>query len=165
MLGQQKLRREVVRDQASENWHRIGFAYDRDNRLVKVWDGSEAARYDYDCLGNLTKEEQVIEEGFRRQIRYSQQKNKYNRQIRFTPERLLITNNAGSFIKISDDHGIWIERDKDIHIRDKGQMAVVSEEQDVTLLAENVLRLRQKETSIKLSEDIILSGGEFRLQQ
>ena len=29
-------------------------------------------------------------------------------------------NNAGSFIKISDDHGIWIERDKDIHIRDKG---------------------------------------------
>ena len=41
---------------------------------------------------------------------------------------------------------------------------MVSEEQDVTLSAENVLRLRQKETSIKLSEDIILSGGEFRLQ-
>ena len=91
-------------------------------------------------------------------------KNKYNKEIRFTPEKLLITNNAGSFIEISDDHGIWIESDKDIHIRAKGQMAVVSEEQDVTLSAENVLRLRQKETSIKLSEDIILSGGEFRLQ-
>ena len=35
---------------------------------------------------------------------------------------------------------------------------MVSEEQDVTLSAENVLRLRQKETSFKLSEDIILSG-------
>ena len=91
-------------------------------------------------------------------------KNKYNKEIRFTPKKLLITNNAGSFIEISDDHGIWIESDKDIHIRAKGQMAVVSEEQDVTLSAENVLRLRQKETSIKLSEDIILSGGEFRLQ-
>lgn len=43
-------------------------------------------------------------------------------------------------------------------------MAVVSEEQDVTLSAEDILRLRQKGTSIKLSEDIILSGGEFRIQ-
>ncbi len=43
-------------------------------------------------------------------------------------------------------------------------MAVVSEEQDVTLSAEDILRLRQKETSIKLSEDIILSGGEFWIQ-
>lgn len=91
-------------------------------------------------------------------------KNRYNKEIRFTPKKLLITNNAGSFIEMSDDHGIRIESDKDIHIRAKGQMAVVSEEQDVTLSAEDILRLRQKETSIKLSEDIILSGGEFRIQ-
>ncbi len=91
-------------------------------------------------------------------------KNKYNKEIRFTPKGILITNNAGSFIEISDDHGIWIESDKDIRIRAKGQMTVASEDQDVTLSAENVLRIKQKETSIKLSEDIIVSGGEFRLQ-
>lgn len=91
-------------------------------------------------------------------------RNKYNKEIRFTPKGLVITNNAGSFIEISDDHGIWIESDKDIRIRAKGQMTVASEEEDVTLSAENVLRIKQKETSIKLSEDIIVSGGEFRLQ-
>ena len=91
-------------------------------------------------------------------------RNKYNKEIRFTPKGLVITNNAGSFIEISDDHGIWIESDKDIRIRAKGQMTVASEDQDVTLSAENVLRIKQKETSIKLSEDIIVSGGEFRLQ-
>ena len=59
-----------------KHWHRIRFSYDRNNRLIRGWDdfGAEV-RYDYDCLGNLTLEEQVIQEGIRRRVRYSYNKN------------------------------------------------------------------------------------------
>jgi RHS repeat-associated protein len=67
---------EAVEGSLPNHWHRIRFSYDRNNRLIRVWDdfGAEV-RYDYDCLGNLTLEEQVIEEGIRRRVRYSYNKN------------------------------------------------------------------------------------------
>lgn len=91
-------------------------------------------------------------------------KNKYKKEILFTPEKLLLTNNSGSFIEISDEGGIRIQSSKGINIRSKGQITIFSEEESVTLDASEVLRLKQKETMIKLADDIIYSGGEFRLQ-
>lgn len=95
---------------------------------------------------------------------YKSFKNKYKKEIRFTPEKLLLTNNTGSFIEISDEDGIHIQSNKGIRICSKGQITVYSEEGSVTLDASEFLRLQQKETMIKLNDDIILSGGEFRLQ-
>ena len=91
-------------------------------------------------------------------------KNKYKKEIRFTPEKILLTNNSGSFIEISDEDGIRIQSNKGMKICSKEQITIYSEEGSVTLDASEFLRLQQKETMIKLNDDIILSGGELRFQ-
>ena len=64
------------RDADPSEWLRIQFSYDKNNRLSQVEDGYGAKiRYEYDCLGNLTREERVIEEGIKRRIRYGYNKN------------------------------------------------------------------------------------------
>ncbi|XBX09627.1 hypothetical protein QMP26_17220 [Enterocloster clostridioformis] len=67
---------ETERDAGPSEWLRIQFSYDKNNRLSQVEDGYGAKiYYEYDCLGNLTREERVIEEGIKRRIRYGYNKN------------------------------------------------------------------------------------------
>lgn len=67
---------ETERDADPSGWLRIQFSYDKNNRLAQVEDGYGAKiYYEYDCLGNLTREERVIEEGIKRRIRYGYNKN------------------------------------------------------------------------------------------
>jgi len=91
-------------------------------------------------------------------------KNKYQKEVLFTPEKLVLTDNAGSFIEISDEEGILIQSDKMIRIHAKEQVTIASEDDNVTISAAEMLKLKQNETMIKLDEDIIFSGGEFRIQ-
>ena len=59
-----------MEDQELSGWHRIRFGYDKNNHLTSVEDDFGAkVRYEYDCLGNRTLEEQVIEDGIRRKVR------------------------------------------------------------------------------------------------
>ncbi len=68
-------KQEVTKDAQPVSWHTIHFAYDGGGRLARVWDESGAqTRYDYDCLGNRIYEEQIIEEGIYRKIRYTYNK-------------------------------------------------------------------------------------------
>ncbi len=120
-VGEAYGQEEVAGDKDPETWHRISFAYDRDNRLVKVWDefGAEA-RYAYDCLGNLTMEEQVIEEGIRRHIRYSYNKNgwRVRKEERIQGNGREVTfavtyygyDKAGNLTKITTPNGYEIRR-------------------------------------------------------
>ncbi len=67
---------EVQKDGEPESWHRIYFFYDKNNHLTLVKDDFGAqVRYDYDCLGNVTFEERVIEEGILSTVRYGYNKN------------------------------------------------------------------------------------------
>ena len=64
-------RQEVLRNGEPQGWQRIHFAYDANNRLISVRDelGAQAI-FEYDCLGSVTREEKVIEEGICRRIHY-----------------------------------------------------------------------------------------------
>ena len=67
---------EVERDADPVSWHKIRFSYDANNRLILVEDDFGARmRYAYDCLGNRTLEERVIEEGVVQKIHYGYNKN------------------------------------------------------------------------------------------
>ncbi len=67
---------EVQKDREPESWHRIYFSYDKNNHLTLVKDDFGAQmRYDYDCLGNVTLEERVIEEGVLSTVHYDYNKN------------------------------------------------------------------------------------------
>ena len=67
---------EVREKESPSKWHSIRFSYDANKRLIRVEDGMEARiRYEYDCLGNRILEEQVMDDGIRRTVRYRYNKN------------------------------------------------------------------------------------------
>ncbi len=67
---------EAEKDVEPVSWHKVYFSYDKNNHLVLVKDDFGAQmRYDYDCLGNVTFEERIIEEGIRSVIRYTYNRN------------------------------------------------------------------------------------------
>ena len=67
---------EAAEGESPSQWQRIRFTYDTNNRLIRVEDDFGAkVQYDYDCLGNRTLEEQTIEEGVKRTIRFRYNKN------------------------------------------------------------------------------------------
>ena len=67
---------EAEKDQNPCSWHRIYFSYDRNSHLTLVKDDTGARmRYEYDCLGNVTLEERLVEEGIQHRTRYVYNKN------------------------------------------------------------------------------------------
>ena len=67
---------EVERDNNPDSWHRIHFSYDQNSHLTLVKDDFGAQmHYEYDCLGNVTLEEYLVEEGIQHKTRYSYNKN------------------------------------------------------------------------------------------
>ncbi|MCX4274123.1 MAG: hypothetical protein OSJ71_18025, partial [Acetatifactor sp.] len=72
---------EAEKDQNPISWHRIYFSYDQNNHLTFVKDDYGAQiQYQYDCIGNVTLEEQTIEEGIQHRIRYTYNKNGWRTQ-------------------------------------------------------------------------------------
>jgi len=67
---------EVTKEQNAGSWDQIWFGYDANNYLFRVEDEYGArVRYEYDCLGNLSLEEQIIDENVKRRIRYFYNRN------------------------------------------------------------------------------------------
>ena len=67
---------EVTKEQNAGSWDQIWFGYDANNYLFRVEDEYGArVRYEYDSLGNLSLEEQIIDENVKRRIRYFYNRN------------------------------------------------------------------------------------------
>ena len=114
---------EVEKDGEPESWHSIHFSYDRNNHLTLVQDDFGAQmRYDYDCLGNVTLEERVIEETVRSIVHYEYNKNGWRIQKTEEiqgngPVQSAVTKYTydanGNLIKITTPKGFVIRREYD----------------------------------------------------
>lgn len=91
-------------------------------------------------------------------------KNKQGKEILFTPEKLVITNNNGMSITINDNVGIILESDKDIIMKARESIGLISEEQDLQMLAGTQLLLQQNETCLELADRIVMRGGRVNIQ-
>lgn len=91
-------------------------------------------------------------------------KTKYQKEIRFTPDRILITNNKGMSIEMIDEEGIFIESDKSVAIEAGKEISIISEDSTLILAADKSLALNQGETAIQIDNKISFIGGEFRIQ-
>lgn len=91
-------------------------------------------------------------------------KNKQGKEILFMPNKLLITNNKGMYIEINDDEGIKVESDKNIVIKAKQSIGLVSDEQGVELAAPEQIVFEQGGTSLALSDDVVVQGGRVNMQ-
>lgn len=95
---------------------------------------------------------------------YKSFKTKYGKEILFTPDSILITNNQGMMVEMNDQEGITMTSDKDILIQAKDNMTIASGSASLLIAAEDIVQVKQGGTTMTLSDDIYFTGGEFRIQ-
>ena len=67
-------------------------------------------------------------------------------------------------IKIVDGEGIQIMSDKDISIIAGGSMTISSEEDSLIIAGTESVDVRQGGAGLHIDENIVFSGGKFRIQ-
>lgn len=95
---------------------------------------------------------------------YKSLKTKYGKEILFTPDTILFTNNQGMSVELNDSKGIAIFSDKGIVIEAGDNLTISSANASLVLTAKDILQVRQGGTSMTLDDDIYFTGGEFRIQ-
>ena len=91
-------------------------------------------------------------------------KTRYGKEIRFTPDSILMTNNQGMLVEMNDSEGITISSNKDIVIEADDNLTISSTNSSLLLTADDSLQVKQGSTSMTLDENIHFTGGEFRIQ-
>lgn len=91
-------------------------------------------------------------------------KNKYQKEIRFTPDSIVITNNQGTKIALTDGDGVQIVSQHSITIKAKDDLTLSSENGSLTAAGTTSVKLKQKTTSIDIDKGISFTGGELRVQ-
>lgn len=89
--------------------------------------------------------------------------NKQGKEVLFTPDSLLITNNAGMSLELSDREGIKIISDKAIQIKSDEAIDIVSAASTVQMTAPQELVFNQGGTEMKLKDQLFLKGAQVRL--
>lgn len=95
---------------------------------------------------------------------YKSFKTKYGKEILFTPDTIIMTNNQGMMIELADESGIYIASDKDITIQADGNLTVASQSDALLIAAQDCVQVKQGGTTMTLKDDISFTGGEFRIQ-
>lgn len=90
-------------------------------------------------------------------------RNKYGKEIRFTPDSLVMTNNAGMEISIVDGEGVFIESDQAVSIRADGNIEVTSFS-GVSMQGSDSVVVQQGGTNLTLDDNISFAGGKLDMQ-
>lgn len=87
-------------------------------------------------------------------------KNKQQKEILFTPDTLIMRNNDGMSIEISDSEGIKIISNKKIMLQADDDVCINSES-GVQVSASNQMLLSQGGAIIQMSDSIVIGGGKI----
>lgn len=90
--------------------------------------------------------------------------NKYGKEILITPSSLILTNNAGMSVELSDNEGVCIVSDKRIEIKSEDEITLMSSQGKIDMTAQNEIVLRQGNTSMVLSEKLRMQGARVKLE-
>lgn len=88
-------------------------------------------------------------------------KNKQDKEILLTPDSILLRNNKGIEIELSDQNGIIMKSDKDIVVQSDGDIQIKSSGAGVTLSAGNKLLMRQGAARVEMDDQIYIGGGKI----
>lgn len=91
-------------------------------------------------------------------------KSKYQKEIRFTPDSIIITNNQGTKIALTDGEGVQIISQKSIVIQAKDNLTLSSETGSLTAAGTTSVNLKQNTTSLDIDKGISFTGGNLRVQ-
>ena len=90
---------------------------------------------------------------------YKSIKNKYDKEVLFTPTTLIMTNNKGMQITLDDEEGISIISDKKIVIHSDESVTTVSTQADINMIAQNQVVIKQSDAKIEMTEEKVLFSG------
>lgn len=87
-------------------------------------------------------------------------KNRQGKEILFTPDSIVLRNNKGMSVELSDGEGISLSSDKDITVQADGDVKIVSQGGGVHMSAPDNILVRQGAAKIQMSDAINISGGK-----
>ncbi len=91
-------------------------------------------------------------------------KTRQQKEIRFTPDSIVITNNQGNRIELRDQEGIQIVSSGSLLLEAAKDIIISSDEGSLLAAGASTVKLKQKGTSIQLDEGISFIGGELKVQ-
>lgn len=89
--------------------------------------------------------------------------NKQRKEILFTPGTLLMTNNKGMSIELSDQEGIKIISDKAIIIRSDSSVDITSTTSTLNVIAPERVTFKQGGTEMDMQNKLLLKGARIHL--
>ena len=89
--------------------------------------------------------------------------NKQRKEILFTPGTLLMTNNKGMSIELSDQEGIKIVSDKAIIIRSDSSVDITSTTSTLNVTAPERVTFKQGGTEMDMQNKLSLKGARIHL--
>lgn len=91
-------------------------------------------------------------------------KSKYQKEVRFTPDSILITNNQGTKIALTDAEGIQIVSAHSVMLEAAEDLTITSDEGSLLVAGNSFVNFKQKGTSIQLDNGISFVGGNLKIQ-
>ncbi|WP_318709394.1 phage baseplate assembly protein V [Candidatus Acetatifactor stercoripullorum] len=89
--------------------------------------------------------------------------NKQGKEILLKPDSILVTNNNGMSVELADQDGISIISDKKITIQSEEAIEITSVKANIDLVSPKKISLKQGNTSMVLSESMMMTGTKVRL--
>ncbi|MBO5055735.1 MAG: hypothetical protein J6C64_05185 [Lachnospiraceae bacterium] len=91
-------------------------------------------------------------------------KSKYQKEVRFTPETIVITNNQGTRIELTDKEGIHIVSAHSVMLEAAEDLTISSDTGSLIIAGTSSVSLKQGGTGIDLNKGITFTGGELKVQ-
>ncbi len=89
--------------------------------------------------------------------------NKQGKELLLKPDAIVMTNNAGMSLELSDKEGISLISDKAITIQSNEAIEITSTNDRVDLVAAENISLKQGDTQMVLTDKLTLKGAKIRL--
>lgn len=90
-------------------------------------------------------------------------RNCHGKEIRLTPDRILMTNNKGTSIEISDSDGIHIKSSGVVNMKAQGRMQLSSENSGIELTASNRILIQQGQAEMVLQDGVRIRGAKVNI--
>lgn len=90
-------------------------------------------------------------------------RNKEGKEIQLAPGRILLTNNNGTYIELSDSNGVEIVSGGSVVLSAGGALRISSASSGIELSAPNKVKLKQGDTEMSLGGDLNMSGAQIKL--
>lgn len=102
-------------------------------------------------------------EGIRTNPDHKIWRNKHGKEIRLTPENILITNNKGNSVELSDAYGIRIKSNGSVQIQADGRIQISSENAGIDMSASSRIRMQQGDTELLLKDGVQVIGAKINI--